>query len=105
LLRIRALHLSIIIRRPAARTRGNEINTARRLLKIVFAPVDWLYSESLTQKYSKKNNTVSTARLFHLKQAKKLLHGSLSSLIILSKCVTLTMMPRNKGFGKYTSGK
>ena len=27
----------------------NEINTARRLLKIGFAPVDWLYSESLTK--------------------------------------------------------
>ena len=28
---------------------GNEINTARRLLKIGFAPVDLLYSESLTK--------------------------------------------------------
>jgi hypothetical protein len=33
----------------AARARGNEINTARRLLKIGFAPVDLLYSESLTK--------------------------------------------------------
>ena len=37
----------------AARARGNEINSARRLLKIGFAPADLLYSESLTQKYSK----------------------------------------------------
>ena len=28
---------------------GNEINTARRLLKIGFAPADLLYSESLTK--------------------------------------------------------
>ena len=32
---------------------GNEINTARRLLKIGFAPVDLLYSESLTKSYQK----------------------------------------------------
>ena len=31
------------------RARGNEINTAKRLLKIGFAPVDLLYSESLTK--------------------------------------------------------
>jgi hypothetical protein len=32
----------------------NEINTARRLLKIGFAPVDWLYSESLNKSYKQK---------------------------------------------------
>jgi hypothetical protein len=31
----------------------NEINTARRLLKIGFAPADLLYSESLTKRYQK----------------------------------------------------
>ena len=31
----------------------NEINTAKRLLKIGFAPVDLLYSESLTKSYQK----------------------------------------------------
>ena len=31
----------------------NEINTAKRLLKIGFAPVDLLYSESLTKRYQK----------------------------------------------------
>jgi hypothetical protein len=31
----------------------NEINTAKRLLKIGFAPVDWLYSESLTKSTKK----------------------------------------------------
>ena len=36
------------------RARGNEINTAKRLLKIGFAPVDWLYSESLTKSTKKK---------------------------------------------------
>jgi hypothetical protein len=30
----------------AAARQGNEINTAKRLLKIGFAPVDLLYSES-----------------------------------------------------------
>jgi hypothetical protein len=32
----------------------NEINTARRLLKLGFAPVDWLYSESLTKNTKKQ---------------------------------------------------
>jgi hypothetical protein len=34
----------------------NEINTARRLLKIGFAPVDWLYSESLTKSTKSTKN-------------------------------------------------
>ena len=36
-----------------AARQGNEINSARRLLKIGFAPVDWLYSESLTKSAKK----------------------------------------------------
>jgi recombinational DNA repair ATPase RecF len=32
----------------------NEINTARRLLKIGFAPVDWLKAESLTKSTKKR---------------------------------------------------
>ena len=35
------------------RAAANEINNARRLLKIGFAPVDLLYSESLTKSYQK----------------------------------------------------
>jgi hypothetical protein len=35
---------------------GNEINTARRLLEIGFAPADLLYSESLTKSTKKYYN-------------------------------------------------
>ena len=50
---------------------GNEINTARRLLKIGFAPVDLLYSESLT-----KVTKVTKVRGFtsHHSLVKKTLH-------------------------------
>jgi len=40
---------------------GNEINTARRLLKIGFAPVDLLYSESLTKSIKKSANRACAA--------------------------------------------
>jgi predicted P-loop ATPase len=39
----------------------NEINTARRLLKIGFAPADWLYSESLTKSTKKESSSNSTS--------------------------------------------
>ena len=36
----------------------HEINTAKRLLKIGFAPVDWLYSESLTKSAKSGENGI-----------------------------------------------
>ena len=54
---------STAVTAAAARARGSEINTAKRLLKIGFAPVDLLYSESLTKSYQKaltnRNSRVS----------------------------------------------
>ena len=47
----------------AQRARGNEINTAKRLLKIGFAPADWLYSESLTKSTKSTNTDVAATGL------------------------------------------
>jgi hypothetical protein len=51
---------NLLLRNAAAARQGNEINTARRLLKIGFAPVDLLYSESLTKvtKVTSRRNQV-----------------------------------------------